>query len=77
MGLGGAILGGVLGKKALKTPNVPEAQTPAQPAAEAAPPPESPQTADSVNAILRKKAKGKQSLTVPISSSSSGTGLSI
>lgn len=79
MGVVGAIAGLFGAKKLMKAPDTPTVETPAAAAAPAADVTKAPETgADTASAVLRKKAKGKNSLTVPISSSSSGgTGLNI
>lgn len=74
------LLGAAAMKKAAKAPSVQttQAETAAQPAAEAAAPPQTAETnADSPSTVLKKKAKGKSSLTISTGSSSGGTGLNI
>jgi hypothetical protein len=77
LGSVGKIVGKILGIRRPKQADVP---TPAQPAAEAGAPMQTPETsADTAATILRKKARGKQSLTIPTSNASGtgGTGLNI
>jgi hypothetical protein len=73
----GSVLG-VLGVGKQKSQTVVQqvAEPQAQPAAPA-PAPTVDQTGDSVATNLKKKAKGKSSLTIPSASSTGGTGLNV
>lgn len=79
MGFITSLVAGALMAKKIESPKLnATVPSPAQPAATVTPSDIRPETgADSIGTILRKKAKGKQSLMIPTSGRSSGTGLNI